>query len=108
MTFINPEILEKSKTKSTMEEGCLSVPGVIVKVSRPEKIKVRAKNAKGEVFVKSFEGLTATAVQHEIDHLNGRLLIDYLDPIRRFFARRRLRHVKRQEGIKTCEVVCKS
>lgn len=106
MAFVNPEILERSKNRTAMEEGCLSVPGVIVNVSRPEKVKVRARDAKGGIFVKSFDGLAAKAVQHEMDHLAGRLIIDHLDPVRRFFAKRKLRRTKTRQGIETCEVVC--
>lgn len=96
---INPEILEKSKECSGMEEGCLSLPGLIVNIRRPEKIKVRSKNEKGDFFIQKMEGLSARAFQHELDHLQGKLIIDYLDPIRRFFTA--LRHRR-----KTCEVVC--
>ena len=94
--FINPVIVEKSKEKVPMEEGCLSLPGVTVNVSRPERIKVRAFNLKGEEFVKEFDGLMAKVVQHELDHLSGRLLLDYLNPIKRVIASKKLESNKRK------------
>ena len=95
--FVNPFIVDKSGKKFKMEEGCLSLPGVLVNVSRPKKIKVKAQDAHGDFFTKSFDGLTATAIQHELDHLSGRLIIDYLDPFRYFVATRRL--AKRQKDL---------
>ncbi|MFH1837672.1 MAG: peptide deformylase [Candidatus Omnitrophota bacterium] len=100
----NPEILDRSKEKSQFEEGCLSLPGVTVNIKRSKTIKIRAWDENGEIFIKKLEGLTATAIQHEMDHLNGKLIIDYLDPIRRFIVGRKL-SLKRYSK-KTCEVVC--
>ena len=96
MHFINPEIVEKSREKSRMEEGCLSVPGITVNISRSKTVKIRAQNEKGEVFVRKFEGLISTALQHEMDHLHGKIIIDYLDPIRGFIASRKLKAYKRR------------
>jgi peptide deformylase len=105
--FINPEILEKSKKKSCIEEGCLSLPGVSVRVSRPAEIKVRARDESGEYFAANYAGIMATALQHEMDHLEGRLLIDHLDPVRRFFAKKKLARIKKMGGGgKTCQVIC--
>jgi len=95
--FINPQILEKSKKRSAMKEGCLSLPYITVNVSRPEQVRVRAQNERGEFFDESFDGLMARAVQHEIDHLEGRLIIDYLDPLRYFLATRKLTGIKRRQ-----------
>lgn len=106
MNFVNPVILEKSKEKSKLEEGCLSLPGVVVSIKRPKKIKVRAQNEKGEFFIKKFDGLTAKAIQHEIEHLYGKLIIDYLNPIRHFITTRKLIKVKHSGSGKACEVVC--
>ena len=106
INFINPEILERSKEKSKMEEGCLSLPGITVNVLRPKKIKLRAQDEEGEFFIKTYDGLLAKAVQHEMDHLSGKLIIDYLDSIRRFFVFRKLVNTKQREVPKTCEVVC--
>ena len=106
INFINPVILERSKKMSRMEEGCLSLPGVTVAVKRPEEVTVRARDERGEFFMKKFTGLAATAVQHEIDHLNGRLIIDYLDPVRHFIASRKLKMSGPADAGKTCEVIC--
>lgn len=90
INFVNPVVLETSGEKNKMEEGCLSLPGILVKVNRPKRIKVRAQDAHGGLFTKSFDGLAAKAVQHEIDHLAGRLIVDYLDPVRYFIATRKI------------------
>ncbi len=74
--LINPEIFWESKIKVVDEEGCLSVPGVIVPVERAKKIKVRALNIKGKQFEVVAEGLIARIIQHEVDHVNGVLIID--------------------------------
>lgn len=106
INFINPTIVESSDKKTVMEEGCLSLPGMNVNVKRPEKIKVRAQDINGEFFIKSFDGLYAKAIQHEVDHLCGRLILDYLDPVRKFFAARKLKAKNKSKKVKTCEVMC--
>ena len=106
INYINPVILDRSKERAVMEEGCLSLPGLTVNVKRPARIKVRAQDANGGFFVSNLEGLAARAVQHEIDHLNGRMIIDHLDPFRRFIAGHKLVSAKRLNAKKTCEVVC--
>ncbi len=103
--FVNPRILSRSRSKSKMDEGCLSVPGVNVTVTRPERIKVMAQNAMGVFFTEEFDGLAAKAVQHENDHLDGKLILDYLDPVRYFLMARRFRSLGAGTK-KTCEVVC--
>lgn len=102
--FVNPEIIESSNDKSKMEEGCLSLPGITVNVTRPAAVKIKAQNEKGDFFIREFKGLMAKAVQHEIDHLKGRLIVDYLDPIRRFLVVRNFIFPETKK--KTCEVVC--
>ncbi len=104
--FVNPLMLESSGNKSKMEEGCLSLPGVNVEVVRPRTVKVRAQDEKGAFFVKQADGLLAKAIQHEMDHLEGKLIIDYLDPIKHFFATRKLAGPKQTGAKRTCEVVC--
>ena len=79
--FINPEILESSGETET-EEGCLSVPGVFDTVRRAERVKVRALNAEGEPFTLEVEGLLAVCIQHEIDHLNGKVFVEYLSRLK--------------------------
>ena len=104
--FINPEILESSKQKTVMEEGCLSLPGIQVRVHRPDEVKIRAQNETGDFFIKKFSGIGARAIQHEYDHLRGKLIIDYLNPIRLFLAKRKLANLTNRENKNTCEVMC--
>jgi peptide deformylase len=79
IALINPEIIETSLEENVYEEGCLSVPGVYAKVTRPLKIKVQAWNERGRPFTIDADGMLATIIQHEIDHLNGVLFIDHLN-----------------------------
>jgi peptide deformylase len=79
--FVNPEILEKSGDAET-EEGCLSVPGIYDKVRRAERVKVRALNPRGEPFTLEAEGLLAVCIQHEIDHLDGKVFVEYLSRLK--------------------------
>lgn len=80
--FINPEIIETTGTVD-WEEGCLSFPGESQDIKRAERVKVRALDRHGESFELEADGLLAIAVQHENDHLNGKLMIDYLSPLKR-------------------------
>ncbi|MEE9354280.1 MAG: peptide deformylase [Methylococcaceae bacterium] len=80
--FINPEIIAKDGIEES-EEGCLSVPGVFEKVKRAECIKVKALNRDGETFELEANDLLAVCIQHEIDHLEGKLFVDYLSPLKR-------------------------
>ncbi|MDX1670311.1 MAG: peptide deformylase, partial [Limnobacter sp.] len=73
IVFINPEIMESSEATQPYEEGCLSVPGIYEKVERPENVRIKAQNVKGEFFEMDCEGLLAVCIQHEMDHLNGKL-----------------------------------
>ncbi len=82
LVFINPEILESSGT-STCEEGCLSVPGVYEKVQRVEKITVQALNKEGKRFTLQADGLLAVCIQHEMDHLIGKVFVDYLSLLKK-------------------------
>ena len=93
--LINPEILEKDGTTVT-EEGCLSVPGYFEEVERAEHIKVRYLDREGNEQEREFEGLLAVCVQHEIDHLDGKLFVDYLSEIKRQRIRKRLDKDRRQ------------
>lgn len=87
--YINPEIVEEHG-EQIHEEGCLSVPGIYANVKRAEKITVRAHNAAGEVFEEYLDGLHAVCIQHEMDHLIGRLFVDYLSPLKRNMVRKKL------------------
>jgi peptide deformylase len=77
--FINPSIIETSMETSDYEEGCLSIPAIYADVTRPAAVKVQAWNERGRPFNLDAEGLLARVVQHELDHLNGVLFIDYLN-----------------------------
>lgn len=81
MAFINPEILERSG-EQVCEEGCLSVPGIYEKVLRSERVKVRALDARGEPFALEVDGLLAVCVQHEIDHLDGKVFVEHLSQLK--------------------------
>ncbi len=83
MVFINPEITWSSEEKNTYQEGCLSIPGVYEDVERPAKIRVSFLNIEGEKQELEASGILATCIQHELDHLNGVLFIDYLSRLKR-------------------------
>jgi len=87
--FINPEIIEKNGS-TVSEEGCLSVPNNYAKVDRAESVKVKALDKNGEPFELEAEGLLAICIQHELDHLNGVLFVDYLSPLKRDRIRKKL------------------
>jgi len=80
--FINPEIVWSSDERKINEEGCLSVPGIYDSVERAERVRVRALNEKGEPFELDCEGLLAVCIQHEMDHLMGRVFVEYLSPLK--------------------------
>jgi peptide deformylase len=88
--FINPEVEVLDDTSCEYDEGCLSVPGFYETVIRPAKIRVKALNEKGEAFILEPEGLLATCIQHELDHLNGKLFVDHISPFKRTRIRSKL------------------
>jgi peptide deformylase len=94
--FINPEILARDGVE-TCQEGCLSVPGIFADVQRAEKITVRALDREGRPFELSADGLLAVCIQHEMDHLQGKLFVDYLSPLKRDMVRRKLAKQRRAE-----------
>ena len=81
--FINPEIIARSEELSVYEEGCLSIPEYYEEVERPARVRVRFTDLDGTVHEEDAEGLYATCIQHEIDHLNGVLFVDYLSKLKR-------------------------
>lgn len=81
--FINPEILSASEELSTYEEGCLSIPEYYEEVERPARVRIRYQDLDGKTHEEDAEGLFATCIQHEIDHINGKLFIDYLSKLKR-------------------------
>ena len=93
LCFINPEIVSRSGTEE-MEEGCLSVPGVYEMVQRAERVTVRALGRDGKPFELDADGLLAVCIQHEIDHLEGKLFVDYLSELKRTRVRKRMEKVR--------------
>ena len=89
--FINPEIVDISKESQTGDEGCLSFPGIYVPVKRGLRARIRARDVDGQAFELEGAELLARALQHETDHLNGRLLIDQVGPVKREIIKRKLR-----------------
>jgi peptide deformylase len=87
--FVNPELLSRQGTQA-WEEGCLSFPGVHEEVERAERVKVRAQDVDGRTFELEADGLLAVAIQHENDHLDGKLMIDHLGLIRRRLVHRQM------------------
>jgi peptide deformylase len=94
--LINPEILEKDGTKEP-EEGCLSVPGFYEKVKRAEHIRVKALNREGQSFEFEARDLLAVCVQHEMDHLNGKLFVDYISSLKRQRIKKKLEKIHKME-----------
>lgn len=97
LVIINPEIISAEGEKE-FDEGCLSVPGAYDKVIRAEKVTVSALDRTGKPFQVSGDGLLAECLQHEIDHLNGKLFVDLLSPLKRAMARRKLEKFKRRQS----------
>jgi len=95
LCLINPEILDATGTEET-NEGCLSVPGYFEPVTRAERIRVRALNRDGEPFELDTDGLLAVCIQHEIDHLDGRLFVDHISSLKRQRIRKKLERERRQ------------
>lgn len=90
IVMINPEVIAETEDMAVREEGCLSLPNQYAEVVRPEKIRVRWNNVNGDVVEREAEGLLATCIQHEIDHLEGVLFVDHLSALRRNMILRRL------------------
>ena len=90
IAFINPEILELSPQKEKSDEGCLSFPGIYVPIERAKKARVRATGIDGKVFEIEGEGLFARAMQHENDHLTGKLMIDFVGPLKKRQIKKKL------------------
>jgi peptide deformylase len=86
--LINPVVIDSKRTE-LMEEGCLSIPNVYIRIKRAKWIRVKLLDEKGQEFTLEASGLLARAILHEIDHLKGKLIIDYLNPLKRFLTLRR-------------------
>ncbi|GAB3464991.1 peptide deformylase [Azotobacter salinestris] len=96
--FINPEFESLTEELEPYQEGCLSVPGFYENVDRPQKVRVRALDRDGQPFELIAEGLLAVCIQHECDHLNGKLFVDYLSTLKRDRIRKKLEKQHRQHG----------
>lgn len=99
MALINPEIIS-SKGETSFEEGCLSVPEFTADVTRPEEVKVKGINQKGETVEIECDGLLAIVLQHEIDHLNGILFIDRLGSVKRDIFKRKFKKILKQREVR--------
>ncbi len=96
LIMFNPEIIASSDTLNTYEEGCLSIPEHFADVTRPAEVEVRWIDRDGKEHTEGMDRLWATCVQHEIDHLDGKLFIDYLKPLRRQMITRKMTKMKRE------------
>ena len=93
--YVNPTILASEGTE-TCEEGCLSVPGIYAEVTRAEQVRLAAQDVNGTPFVEELDGMHAICVQHEMDHLEGKLFIDYLSPLKRRMVTKKLQKQRKQ------------
>lgn len=98
LVMFNPEIIAASDETSVYEEGCLSIPDQYAEVTRPKGVEVRWMDRDGNAQQQEFDGLWATCVQHEVDHLNGKLFIDYLSPMKRQMMTRKSQKLKRERA----------
>ena len=96
MFFVNPEIIDKSKNNSTYEEGCLSVPGQFAEIDRPEKCRFKYSDYYGQPKEIHAEGMLATCIQHEMDHLEGILFIDHLSKLKKSIIVKKLSKKKKE------------
>ncbi|MBY6057680.1 peptide deformylase [Leisingera daeponensis] len=98
LVMFNPEIISASDETNVYEEGCLSIPDQYAEVTRPKVVEVEWMDRDGNAQRETFDGLWATCVQHEIDHLNGKLFIDYLKPLKRQMITRKMQKLKRERA----------
>ena len=97
IVFVNPEIVQASPDSKSYEEGCLSVPGIYESVDRPDTVRIRAQNVKGEFFEIDCDGLLAVCIQHEIDHLNGKVFVEYLSQLKQTRIKTKLKKQERAQ-----------
>ena len=98
MVFINPKVTPLTQEKAPYEEGCLSVPSVYDLVDRPTKVRIDALNEQGEAFSLETDGLLAVCIQHELDHLEGKLFVDYLSSLKRQRIKAKLQKLHKQQA----------
>ena len=107
LVFINPEILTRSGVAET-EEGCLSVPGIFDEIERAAQIRVRAQDRTGAVFEQDYEGMLAVCIQHEMDHLEGKLFVDYLSDLKRQRIRKKLEKERKSRATRERDTTVRS
>ncbi|MCQ8895588.1 peptide deformylase [Limnobacter humi] len=95
IVFVNPEVIQASDEAKDYDEGCLSVPGIYETVTRPDTVRIRAQNVKGEFFEIDCDGLLAVCIQHEIDHLNGKVFVEYLSQLKQTRIKNKLKKQER-------------
>jgi peptide deformylase len=95
LVFINPEVVSASEDLKVFDEGCLSVPGIYEEVERPDRVKVKALNQQGEWFTKDCDGLLAVCIQHEMDHLKGKVFVQYLSRLKQSRIRSKMLKLER-------------
>lgn len=98
LVFINPKVTPLTEDKAPYEEGCLSVPTVYDMVDRPTRVRVEALNEQGEAFTLEADGLLAVCIQHELDHLDGKLFVDYLSSLKRQRIKSKLQKLQKQQA----------
>ena len=98
LVMLNPQVIASSDELNTYEEGCLSIPDQFADVTRPKEVEVEWMDLDGRAQKETFDGLWATCVQHEIDHLHGKLFIDYLKPLKRQMITRKMVKLKKERA----------
>ena len=99
--FINPEVIELSNSNIEFQEGCLSLPDQYANVIRPNFVIVKYRDIKGKLHKNKFEGLEGTCIQHEIDHLNGKLFVDHISKLRKQIIFKKLKKIKKLKKLKS-------
>lgn len=98
LAMVNPRIVWRSDTLNLHEEGCLSIPDIYAQIERPEQVRVRFLDRDGSEVEREFDGLWATCAQHEIDHLDGKLFIDFLGSARRMMITNKMKKLKKERA----------
>jgi peptide deformylase len=96
LVMVNPRVIGASDDLNTYDEGCLSIPDIYADVTRPSEVRVEWLDLDGNLQERDMDGLWATCVQHEIDHLEGKMFIDYLKPLKRQMITRKMQKLKRE------------
>ena len=103
IVMVNPEIVAASEETNVYEEGCLSIPDHFAEITRPKEVEVKWIDLTGAECLQTFDGLWATCVQHEIDHINGKLFLDYLGVMKRQLITRKMQKFKKEQARKKAE-----